>query len=214
MTTERPVFRPRLQSVAPVLAAAVASLLSACASTQLDAQWADPQLAPGMLRGARVLVACEAYDLTIKRICQDQLAAEVVARGASPLVAADTTNPAPGRPLGDDQYLGEARRAGARAVFTTYITPSAVSASPGFSVGIGGFGMSRHGVGAGVGVSAPIGGGQLATGYASNSRLTDATSGKLMWTARATAPPSNDVTTQTNELVKAVFGAADKSQLF
>ena len=214
MIAERPVFRRPLHAVAPVFAFAMASLLSACASTQLDAQWADPQFGPGTLRGARVLVACEAYDLTIKRICQDQLAAEVVARGASPLIAADTTNPAPGRPLGDDQYLAEARRAGARAVFTTYITPSTVSASPGLSIGIGGFGMSSHGVGAGVGVSAPIGGGQLTTGYASNSRLTDSTSGKLMWTARATAPPSKDVTTQMSELMKAVFGAADKSQLF
>lgn len=195
-------------------AAAVLALLAGCASTQLDAQWSDPQLAAGSLRGARVLVACEAYETVIKRICLDQMAAEVVARGATPVMAPDTTNPAPGRPLGDDQYLGAARQAGARAVFTSYITPAAVNTSPGFSIGLGAFGFGGGGVSGGVGVSAPIGGGQVSTGYSSNSRLTDAKSGKLLWTAKATAPASNDINSQLSELTKTVFSAADKAGLF
>jgi hypothetical protein len=214
MTPERHLKARRILRLAPVCAAWLTTLLGGCASTQLDAQWVDPQLGPNPLRSARVLIACEAYDMVIKRICQDQLASEVVARGATPVVAPDTTNPAPGRPLGDEQYLGAARSAGARAVLTNYITPSAVSASPGLTIGIGGFGMGSSGFGGGVGVSAPIGGGQVTTGYTSNSRLTDATSGKLLWTAKASAPPSKDVPTQMAELMKAVFGAADKAQLF
>lgn len=201
---------------APAIGLSVASLalVTGCASTQLDAQWSDPQLAAGSLRGARVLVACEAYEAVIKRICLDQLAAEVVARGATPVMAPDTTNPAPGRPLGDDQYLSAARHAGARAVFTSYITPSAVNASPGLSIGLGAFGFGGGGVRGGVGVSAPIGGGQLTTGYSSNSRLTDAASGKLLWTAKATAPASNDINGQLAELTKTVFSAADKAGVF
>ena len=52
------------------------------------------------MNGARVMVACEAHDLVIKRICQDQMTAEVTARGGMPVVAPDTSNEAPGRPLG------------------------------------------------------------------------------------------------------------------
>ena len=54
------IHSPR--SLMPVCAAA-AVLLASCASTRLDAQWSDQQLTPGSLRGARVMVACEAYDL-------------------------------------------------------------------------------------------------------------------------------------------------------
>mgnify|MGYP006138207681 CR=1 FL=1 len=35
------------------------------------------------LRGQRVLIACEAYDVTIQQLCQDQLAAEVTARATN-----------------------------------------------------------------------------------------------------------------------------------
>jgi hypothetical protein len=198
---------------AVVLAGAGILALAGCASTHLDAQWSDPQAA-NSLHGARVMVACEAYDLVIKQICQDQLAAELVARGATPVIAPDTRNPAPGRPLGAEQYLAAARSAGAKAVLTSYIAPSSASAGPGLMLGIGSFSVGSGGFGAGVGVSAPIGDGQTRTGYSANSRVTDATSGRLLWTARATSPPSNDLQAQLAELTKAVFGAADKAQLF
>lgn len=197
-----------------LLSAAALAVLAGCASTRLDAQWSDPQMRANPLRGARVLVACEAYEPVLKKICQEQLAAEVVARGATPVMGPDTTNPAPGRPLGDDQYLGAARSAGARAVLTSYITPSAANVNPGLSVGIGGMRIGSGGFGAGVGISAPIGGGQLHTGYSASARVTDVASGKLLWTAKATSPPSSDVNAQLAELSKAVFGAADKANLF
>jgi len=213
MTSERRPDTFRIRRSIAAGATLIIMLMGGCASTQIDAQWVDPQLSASLLRGGRVLVACEAYEIVIKQICQDQLAAEVVARGATPVIAPDTANPAPGRPLGADQYLGAARNAGARAVLTTYISPAATTVSPGFSIGVGGFGVGNHSFG-GVGVSAPIGGGHVATGHTSNSRLTDADSGKLLWTAKATAPPSSDVKTQLWELTKAVFEAADKANLF
>jgi len=36
----------------------------------------------------------------------------------------------------------------------------------------------------------------------------------VLWTAKASAPPSGDVNTQLNELTKVVFGAADSAKLF
>lgn len=206
-----PTRIPRLH---PALAVAALGVLAGCASTRLDAQWADPQRGAHPLRGARVLIACEAYEQVLKRLCQDQLAAEVVARGATPVVGPDTTNPAPGRPLGDEQYLGAARSAGARAMLTSVLTPAAAHVNPGLSVGIGGMRIGSGGFGAGVGVSLPVGGTQMHTGYSSNIRVTDVASGRLLWTAKATAPPSSDINAQLSELNKAVFGAADKANLF
>lgn len=187
----------------------VAALLAGCASTQLDAQWSDPQLAVHLLRGAKVMVACEAPDLVVQRICEDQLAAELVARGATPTVA-----PASGRPPGDEQLLTAARAAGARALWVHHVAPAAASVSPGVSIGVGVFGMGGGGVHGGVGVSAPIGGARASIGFSLDSRVTDARSSRLLWTARASTAPSSDLSVQMSELTKAVFDAADKAQLF
>ncbi len=199
--------------------AAAVVLLAGCASTRLDAQWSDPQLAPGSLRGARVMVACEAYDLVIRRICQDQMAAEVTARGGTPVAAPNTTNEAPGRPLGAEQYLPAARNADAKAVLTHYVTQADVSVSQPSSVsfGIGGSGFGGGGGGVrtgGVGVTAPVGGGRTSVGYAVSSNVTETSSGRLLLTAKASAPPSGDVNAQLSELTKIVFGAADNAKLF
>ncbi len=195
------------------LAAAAASLLVACASTpRLDAQWADPSLGSSLLRGARVLVACDAFEVVIRQICQDQLASEVVARGATPVFLA------PGFPVATDrsidaQLLPAAREAGAKAMMVMTVAVAVNDGSPGFSIGIGGFGFGRHS-GVGVGVEAPIGGGRVTSGYSANGRVTDVPSGRLVWTAKATAPPSSDINAQMSELSQAVLGAADKAGLF
>ena len=196
-------------------AAAVAAMLAGCASTRLDAQWFDPQLAPNSLRGARIMVACEAYDLVLKRICQDQLVSAIVARGATPVIAPDTINPAPERPPVNEPYLSAARGAGAKAVLTHAIAVADVSARSGFSIGLGGFGIGGGGggVSGGVGVSGPIGG-QTNIGYAISSQVTETTSGRVLWAARASSSPSADVSNQFAELTEALFAAADKAQLF
>ena len=196
-----------------LLCATLAAGIAGCASTRLDAQWSDPQLAPNSLRGARVLVVCEAYDLAVKRICQDQMAAEVVARGGTAVPGPDAGG-APVRPLNNDQYLGAARDANAKAVLTHSVTTADVSSGSGVSIGLGAFGFGGGGVRGGAGVSMPVGGQQTNTGYAMNSRVTEVASGKLLWTAKASASPSSDVSAQLNELNKAVFAAADKAQLF
>ena len=198
--------------------AAAAVLLAGCASTRLDAKWSDPQLTPGGLRGARVMVACEAYDLVVKQICLDQMAAAVKARGGTPVTAPNTTNEAPGRPLGSDQYLPAARNAGAKAVMTTYVTQAdvSVSAPSSISFGIGGFGFGGGGggVSTGVGVSAPVGGGRTSVGYAMNSKVNETGNDRLLLTAKASSPPSADVTAQITELTTIVFTAVDQAHLF
>src|SRR5262249_46393194 len=148
-----------------------AAVLAGCATTQLEAQWVDPQLAPGSLRGARVLIACEASEMVIQQMCQDQVAAELVARGAPPVPLPQA--PAPTA----EAYAQAARNGGARVILTQRVVPYGTTVSPGFTVGIGGFGWGSGGSG-GVGVSGPVGGGQISTGYAADTRLTDVGTGR------------------------------------
>ena len=195
------------------VALACAALVAGCASTpQLDAQWSDASLGPNLLRGARVLVACDAAEVVIRQICQDQLASEVVARGATPVFLAPGFAIATDRAI-DGQLLPAARDAGAKAVMVMTVVVAGNDVSPGFSIGIGGFGFGSHSAG-GVGVSAPIGGGKVTSGYSASGRVSDVASGRLVWTAKATSPPSSDINAQMGELSKAVLGAADKSGLF
>ena len=203
--------RPRFLITAGTAAAAV--LLAGCATTQVDAQWRSVDLPLNYLRGATVLVSCETPEVVLQRICEDRMTADLAARGVRPVLAAPGTGAAaqPGAP--DMQYLSAARSAGARAVLSVTVGLNSQSVSQGFSIGIGGFGFGRNSAG-GVGVSAPFGGGQVSQGYAANGRITDATSGRLMWTARASASPSNDLNQQFTELSKSVLDAAARAELF
>ena len=213
-TSIRPTSR--LHSVL-LAATAGAALLAGCASTQVDAQWRSTELPASYLRGASVVVVCETGEEVIKRICEDRFAADLSARGVRAVaVAPGTVTPVPpdkqtGMP--DMQYLPAARNSGARAVFSVSVGLASQSVSPGVSIGFGGFGFGRN-VGGGLGVSAPIGGGQVSQGYAANARITDASSGRLMWTARASSPPSSDVNQQLTELSKSTLDAAGTAGLF
>lgn len=187
--------------------------LAACATNPLEAQWSDPQLtANAPLKGARVLVVCEAQDEVLRRICQDNVGAELTKVGVSPVAAPDVgaTTSAPGGPA---PYVSAAKAANAKAVLVTSIAPGQSVARPGFTVGlgVGGFG---GGVGGGVGVSAPIGGTRVATAYAANASLTDVATGRLMWTARASEGPSELVSAQVANLARKVVEGAGQSKLY
>ena len=176
-------------------------ICTGCAGPVLDAQWRDPQLTAGYLRGAKVLVRCEAGEVVLQRICEDQLVAGLAARGVTASVAAG-----PGE-------AAAARATGAKAVFNVAVAVASQAVSSGVSIGfgLGGFGSN---VGGGVGVSAPVGGGRVSTGYSASGRISDAASDRLMWTARATTAPSTDVNAQLAELARTMLDAADKAALF
>lgn len=198
-----------------LLALAAAISLAGCASSpQLEAQWTDPTLGQhsSLLRGAKVLVACDAFDVAVRQVCQEQLAAEVVARGAAPVFVGTDVQLFTDRAL-DAQLLPSARNAEARAMLVVTVTPASTDAGSGMSFGIGGFGFGR-GSAVGVGVSTPVVGGQVTTGFAANGRVTDVATGRLVWTASAAAAPSADLNAQFAALSKAVLDAAEKSGLF
>ncbi len=202
-------------AAAGLAACTVSILFAACAaSPQLGAQWIDPQLGTrsNLLRGAKVLVACEAQDRAVRQVCQDQLAAEVLARGATPVFASSDTPLTPDRAV-DSQLLPAARSVDAKAVLVVTLVPAVTDASSGFSVGIGGFGFGRSSA-VGVGVTAPIGGGQVTTGYSANARATAVSTGKLAWTASAAAAPSADLNAQLGALCKTLLDSAEAKGIF
>lgn len=214
-----PTPRALLAPTRVALASAALALGGCAAAPTTGAEWIDPQFANISLRGSTVLVVCEAADLPVKRLCQDVLAAEVTAMGATAIIAADTAAPGQ-RPMAEAQ-LGAARAAGARSIFSAAISPDATVVNPGPSVGVGlggynssgGWGGSS-GVGVGVGFSLPMGGGQVQQALGATGTLTNVASGKTMWTVRSSAPPSGNMNAQVSQLGKAIATAAQKAGFF
>ena len=209
------VRRTALRALAAVVAVAGAAWLSGCATSQVSAQWSDPQFRGQPARGARVLVSCQAADLTLRRVCADRMAAELAARGAVPVLAAD---PGDVPPLADDALLKAARQAAATAVLRATVAAEVAVATPGptIGIGIGGFGGGyRSGGGVGIGVSAPVAGaGTMDTGFGANAALVDVASGSLMWSGRASAAPSSDVSQQLATLARLLMESARQAGMF
>lgn len=202
----------RTRPLAAMVLATLGLMLAACATTRVGAQWVDPAFQGQSLRGARLLVVCDAADPVMQRICQDEVSAQVQALGATPVQAPDAGangRPAPG------QLMSAARVAGARAVFSTSVSPDASVVSPGPSVsfGLGGFSWGS-GVGGGVGVTVPTTGAQVHTGYAASGVLTDVASGRMMWSAKATTPAQSNLNAQLAELARVMVDAARQAGLF
>lgn len=205
--------------VGALLAAFALLAAAGCATTELDAQWTDPQFQGRSLRDTTVLVVCEAPDPAVKRLCQDRLAAEVVAHGATASIAPDDLpNPVPGREQATRAYLPAARAAGAQSVLSAAVVSEMLPmrpSGPTVGIGVGGFGSGRIGVGGGIGISLPIGGGGGAySRHGLNGALTDVASGKLMWSGTATTVESGDAGAKLSELTRAVAEAAQKAGFF
>ena len=200
-----------------VAAVSVAAVVGGCASSPISAEWVDPALRGQVpsLRGARVLVACEAPDVAVRNVCQDRLADQVRAKGASPSFVAPDLVLTRDRSL-DQQLVPVAQRDGDRAVLVVSLTPIASeNERPSLSFGIGGFGFGGGSVGGGgVGVTTPVGEGRVVTGYGANARISDAAAGRLIWTASASAPPSKDLDAQLRDLSVGLIDSATKAGLF
>lgn len=205
-------------------AALLALGLAGCASPgpRLGAQWADPQFPQHGLQGAAVLVVCDSVDTALRLHCEADASSRLLALGARPVTDAAIVHPTPGREAPAGQFVGAARAAGARAIFSATLAPdfSQPSAVPTFSIGIGGFGGSGgsrggSGFGGGVGVTLPAGGtASAASGLAAIASVIDADSGRVVWTARATTPPGADVVTQVGDALRTLVVSLAQAGVF
>jgi hypothetical protein len=196
-------------------------LLGGCASTAVQAQWTDPSFTGQSLRGATVLVVCDASDAALTRLCKDHLAGQVAAAGITPIVAPDVDLlTAAGGRLPDIVFEG-ARQAGAKAIVAATLAPDATLVSPGPTIGFGFGGFSSSGgwhrssgIGTGIGVAVPIGAEYVTTAYGANLTLTDVATGRLMWASKATTPASSDIAEQVSKLAQAGREAAQQAGFF
>ena len=193
-----------------LLLAGLTTLLAACATTQMEAQWMNPDFKGAKLRDQTVLVACQARDFTVQAVCEDQASAQLTARGVKPVKFAVTNT---GVPPTAEAIEAAAKRASARAVYRTTLSTSVPTVSPGPTIGIGVGGGSYRGGAAG-GISMPVGGSTISEAYAADTAIVDVASGKLMWTGRATSPTGGDVTTQLTDLNRVMFDSLSGSGLF
>lgn len=218
MKTSRPQGILSFLSSLPALAGL---LLAGCASTQMGAQYVDPQAPPQYLRGAPVLVVCEAPEPAVKLICESQAVGQLTQLGARPLTDPKLVSLMAGREPTPEQYLPAAREAGARAVFNLTLKPDIWRPSPmsSISIGVGGWGGSGgyyggSGGGGAVGVTMPVGGAQGAVGLAATGTLVDVASGRVIWSAGATNAAASDATTRIAELTRALTDAMRQAGLF
>jgi hypothetical protein len=193
-------------------------LVGGCASTAVQAQWADPQFTGQSLRGTTVLVVCHAGATAVQRICQDQMAARMLMSGVRPVMATEADLSAAEGEQITDKIFAAARRVGANAIWAATIAPDVTVVSPGptIGVGIGGFGTSggwypSSGVGGGIGVGLPVGGEHVNTAYAADMTLTDVGTGRLMWASKITTPASQDMTEQVTRLVEVGVQSAQQA---
>ena len=189
--------------------------LAGCASVpQPAAQWTDPGIGTQsrFLRGEKILVACDAYDPALRQICQDRLYRDVLAMGASPVIAPAGTQLLNDREL-DGQLVPAAAAMGAKAIFILSLEPASTSAGSGASLGIGAFSFGGGG-GGGVGLGLPIGGSRPQTGFAANGRVMEVRSQRLVWTATVVAAPSADLEAQVDSLSRSMLETAQGAGLF
>lgn len=193
----------------PVLGPISVLLLTGCATTKMEAQWSNPEFSGAKLRDQPVMVACQARDFTVQAVCEDQVAAQLSARGVKPVkFAVSNTGAAPTNEAID----AAAKRANARAVYRTTLSTSIPTVSPGPTIGIGVGGGGYRGGAAG-GISMPIGGASVSEAYAADTAIVDVATGKLMWSGRATSPTGGDVTSQLSELTRVMFESLSGSGL-
>jgi hypothetical protein len=192
----------------------VAWLLAACATPQMEAQWRDPQAGAKSLHGRSVLVLCRGLDMTLERICEDRLAADLQAIGVRVVRLEPPRDPG-ADPAAGDGLLKAARAAQAGAILSMRLERYAALPPSGSSVGVGvggasgGWGSRSGGA---IGITLPIGGAGPA--LASGASLTDAATGRLLWSSRARGSGAVTEAEQIGELSVLATKAIEATGLF
>jgi hypothetical protein len=193
-----------------VLLGGAALLLSACASTQFNAQWLNPE-AGGRLPVKNVLVIGISRDTTARRVYEDTMVAQLTARG----VKAQPSY----RSLPDDGPAAQpaieraVRDAGADAVLIsrTVSVTSEVRISPGmvmgppYGFGWGGFYGYYHGMWASAYAIPPSV--YTVQNVVVDTRLFDAKDFVVLWSGSSTTTPTTSMQTTIAEFATSLVTA-------
>ncbi|MCK7502607.1 MAG: hypothetical protein MZW92_81890 [Comamonadaceae bacterium] len=213
MQKSKPVAAGVWRGLLPLLGAL---LPAARATPQMEAQWRDAQFGARSMQGRAVLIR-QGVDVTLERICEDRLAADAQAIGVAVVRSGLRRDAAAAPPGSTDALLTAARAARADAVLAMWLERSfAPVPLSGGSVGVGiGGGSGGWGsrIGGAVGITLPIGG--TGPALASGASLTEAATGRLIWSGRArgSGAPKNEAQ-QVDELSRLITDALKGAGLF
>lgn len=197
-----------------------AALLAGCATPRIDTEWRDPAAPSDALKGRRVLVACRAFDESLRRVCEDEWVRQLGFAG----IAAVPAYAVPDFPINSGDMSEEIRAAAkardaAAIVAVTLQSIGGGYARPGSSVGVGvgasgGSGGGSFGFG-GISIGIPIGGGwgSSAPSLGSSTSIVDVATGKLLWSANAGSPSAADTRGQIADLARVTLDAVRKAGL-
>lgn len=188
------------------LALALASLLVACATTRIDAQWTSPAFAGRPVQGP-VLVVGLTRDPTLRRLYEDALSAELAHRGVAAVKSYDELPDA----LSDatsERLLQAGRTAGAGAVLSTAVIGReqwvVVESLPDWGWTYPSwYGYYRP-------FAYPIGPYAYPAEvhsyerYIASTSLTDVASSKIVWTARSSTDMPSKVEREVSELAREI----------
>jgi hypothetical protein len=198
----------------PIAACSIAILLAGCATSAVEGQWADAAFSGRSLLKSRVLVSCRAPDLSLARICEDNLAGGLRDAGVMVLRTPEPIDAAGGVPA----VLSAAKALSADSLVMSTVSISASnpygSASAwGYPGGLyGGLGMGR-GVAMGGGMGFTLGGVHAATAFSAATSVVEVSSGQELWSVRVPPPASDDSAIQVARLSGASIDAMRRAGL-
>lgn len=196
----------RTQAIFAASGLSAALWLAGCATTEMNAQWTNPEYKGRSLRGQSVLVACQARDFTLQQVCEDQMAAQLSANGIK-AVRLPPNDPSAAAP-GNDALIAAAQKAGATAFARVVLSVSAPvvgNSGPRIGIGVGGGSVGGGGGsygGVGGGISFPLGGSSVTEALAADTTVVAVPAGALVWSGRATTPTGSNTTQQLSDLAK------------
>ncbi len=198
----------------PIAACSVAILFAGCATSAIEGQWADASFSDRSLLKSRVLVSCRAPDVSLAKICEDNLASGLRDAGVVVLRTPEPIEAAGGVPA----VLSAAKAFSADTAVMSTVSISAnnpygTSSAWGYPGGLyGGLGMGR-GVAMGGGMGFTLGGVHAATAFSSATSVVEVASGQDLWSVRVPPPASDDAAIQVARLSGASIDAMRRAGL-
>jgi len=207
----------------PIAACSIAlTAVAGCATSVIEGQWSDASFSNRSLLGSKVLVSCRAPDVSLARICEDNLASGLRDAGVVVLRTPEPIEAAGGIPA----VLSAAKALSADSAVISSVSISAnnpygTSLPWGYPGGLygglygglgGGVGVGR-GVALGGGLGFPLGGVQAATAFSEATSVFEVSSGQELWSVRVPPPVSDDAAIQVARLSGASIDAMRRAGL-
>ncbi len=195
-------------------ACSAAILAAGCATSVIEGQWADTAFSGRSLLTSRVLVSCRAPDVSLARICEDNLASGLRDAGVVVLRTPEPIDAAGGVPA----VLSAAKALAADSAVMSTVSISATnpygtSSTWGYPGGMyGALGMGR-GVAMGGGMGFTLGGVHAATAFSAATSVVEVASGQDLWSVRVPPPASDDAAIQVARLSGASIDAMRRAGL-